>query len=118
MTDSDRSDVTHKLQRTMTALLVLRVPRKQDSFFFAGTEPPSIHHDLHRKPDNPKAIFDLTRTKRPRITGRCSHYCILTAFLYPVTMRPRAQVDIRPEDGLQTRTFRGLQAQQTSCPLT
>jgi hypothetical protein len=30
---------------------------------------------------------------------------MITAFLYSVTMRPFAQVNIRPEDGLPTRTF-------------
>lgn len=47
MTDLDRSDVTHKLQRMMIALLVLRVPRKHDdtSFFAVHIATVDARHD-------------------------------------------------------------------------
>lgn len=42
---------------------------------------------------------------------------MITAFLYSVMMRPRAQVDIRPEDGLQTRTVPWLARSTDTMPL-
>ena len=77
LTDLDRSDVTHKLQRMVTALLVLRVPEKHDDTFFCAVHRATVDpdHDPRRKP-NTKATFDLARMKRPRITDRCSHYCV------------------------------------------
>lgn len=58
MTDLDRSDVTHKLQRMMTALLVLGVPRKHDDTFFALAQ-------SHRRCPSRPPIESPTTPKQP-----------------------------------------------------